>query len=125
MKFANFVILYVKDPPAIAAFYEKLLGEKPVQSSPGFVMFVTPSGFKLGLWLTSDIAPPANGQTGGAEIVLDCNNEADVDRVHGEWQAQGVSILQKPTKMPFGYTFTAADPDGHRLRVYHVADNPV
>jgi hypothetical protein len=27
-------------------------------------------------------------------------------------------ILQPPTEMDFGRTFTAADPDGHRLRVF-------
>jgi hypothetical protein len=28
------------------------------------------------------------------------------------------AILQPPTAMDFGYTFLAADPDGHRLRVF-------
>jgi predicted enzyme related to lactoylglutathione lyase len=30
----------------------------------------------------------------------------------------GVAIAQKPVEMDFGYTFTALDPDGHRLRVF-------
>ena len=31
----------------------------------------------------------------------------------------GLRIIQEPTKMDFGFTFTAADPDGHRLRVFN------
>jgi hypothetical protein len=30
----------------------------------------------------------------------------------------GLRIIQEPVKMDFGFTFTAADPDGHRLRVF-------
>ena len=37
------------------------------------------------------------------------------------WAKLGLKILQEPTKMDFGYTFTAADPDGHRLRVFAAA----
>ena len=42
----------------------------------------------------------------------------DVDATHAEWLAKGTTILQGPTDMDFGRTFTAADPDGHRLRVF-------
>jgi predicted enzyme related to lactoylglutathione lyase len=34
------------------------------------------------------------------------------------WKLLGLDIIQEPTKMDFGFTFTAADPDGHRLRVF-------
>jgi predicted enzyme related to lactoylglutathione lyase len=125
MKPSNFVLFYVKDPLASAAFYEKLLGTKAVESSPGFAMFVLPGGFKLGLWLDTEIQPAATGQIGGAEIMFDCDNDEGVDAVHADWSAKGAKILQAPTAMDFGYTFTAADPDGHRLRVYHVAANPM
>jgi predicted lactoylglutathione lyase len=33
----------------------------------------------------------------------------------------GADVLQKPTQMDFGYTFTVADPDGHRLRAFAAA----
>jgi predicted enzyme related to lactoylglutathione lyase len=29
-----------------------------------------------------------------------------------------MKIVQPPTRMEFGYTCTALDPDGHRLRVF-------
>ena len=32
-----------------------------------------------------------------------------------------IATLQAPTRMDFGLTFTASDPDGHRLRVFSPA----
>lgn len=125
MKASNFAILYVKEPRASAAFYEKLLGLKPVQAADTFALFVMPGGFKLGLWQREDIEPATTDVIGGSEIMFDCENDQDVDAAHGDWEAKGVTILQQPSRMPFGYTFTGADPDGHRLRVYHPAPAPV
>ena len=34
----NFVLMYVDQPLKSAAFYEELLGSKPVEASPGFAM---------------------------------------------------------------------------------------
>ncbi len=34
---------------------------------------------------------------------------------------RGVEIIQPPMEADFGRTFTAVDPDGHRLRVFHVS----
>jgi catechol 2,3-dioxygenase-like lactoylglutathione lyase family enzyme len=48
MKDFNFVILYVQDATASADFYARLLGGPPVEASPGFAMFVTPSGVSSG-----------------------------------------------------------------------------
>lgn len=125
MKPSNFVLFYVKSPAASVAFYEKLLGLKPVEQSPGFAMFVMPGGFKLGLWLASAVEPATAGTVGGAEIMFDCDTDAEVDATHADWSAKGAAILQTPTLKEFGYTFTAADPDGHRLRIYRRADDPV
>jgi len=43
---------------------------------------------------------------------------AQVDALHADWRERGLAILQDPQMLDFGYTFTAADPDGHRLRVF-------
>ncbi|HVW91717.1 MAG TPA: drug:proton antiporter, partial [Devosia sp.] len=40
------------------------------------------------------------------------------------WKGLDLVMLQEPTEMDFGFTFTAADPDGHRLRVFAMNDNP-
>ncbi|MEH0075660.1 VOC family protein [Pannonibacter sp. Pt2] len=125
MKPSNFVILYVQETAASAAFYSKLLGMDPVEQSPGFAMFVTPEGFKLGLWRKEDVAPPSGGQTGGTEVMFECASDDELDAIHRTWAATGAIILQTPERMDFGYTFTAADPDGHRLRVYRRSENPV
>ncbi len=34
------------------------------------------------------------------------------------WKNLGLKIIQQPTKMDFGLTFTAEDPDGNRLRLF-------
>jgi predicted enzyme related to lactoylglutathione lyase len=100
----NFILLYVEDAARSAAFYQSLLGKAPAEASPTFAMFPLDSGVMLGLW--------------GAFAVAD---DATVSARHKEWAAQGLTILQEPQRMDFGFTFTAADPDGHRLRVFSPA----
>jgi len=116
----DFILLYVADPSVSALFYGDLLGSQPIDSSPGFVMFMLNSGMRLGLWRTDTVAPAAN-QPGGFEIGWPVESNADVDRLAADWQARGVAIAQQPEDMTFGRTFTALDPDGHRLRVYNPA----
>ncbi len=50
MRSPNFIILYVDSPETSGAFYARLLGRQPVETSATFVMFVLDNGFKLGLW---------------------------------------------------------------------------
>lgn len=108
-------ILYVDSAPASAAFYGALLGREPVESSPAFAMFALDSGARLGLWSRATVEPEAALTGGGGEL---CFAVPDVDAVHADWVARGLPVLQPPTEMEFGRTFTAQDPDGHRLRVY-------
>ena len=120
----NFVLLYVKSPAASAAFYERLLGRKPVESSPTFAMIPLGNGGSrnesmfLGLWMRDAVEPQAAGQPGSSEFAFVVETSEEVKRVHAEWSGEGVRILQPPAKMDFGTTFTAADPDGHRIRVF-------
>lgn len=125
MQPANFVLLHVTDVAVSAALYEKLLGKPPVESSPTFAMFVYPGGFKIGLWKAANVSPATSGHTGSSEIVLQSETDDEVDSVYADWTTKGISILQNPENMDFGRTFTAADPDGHRIRVYCRADEPV
>lgn len=108
------VILYVESAPASAAFYEALLGHPPVEASPGFAMFVLRTGARLGLWTRAGVAPAAVERAGAMELAF---SVPDVDAAHAEWVARGLRMLQAPVTMEFGRTFTALDPDGHRLRV--------
>lgn len=114
----NLAILYVADPLASAAFYGPLLGAEPVESAPGFVMFALPSGLRLGLWKRDGVAPPVVAAPGAGELALVAE---DVDALHAAWVARGVRIAQPPVTLEFGRTFTALDPDGHRLRALRPA----
>jgi predicted enzyme related to lactoylglutathione lyase len=113
----NFVLLYVDDPSASAAFYAELLGRAPVESSPTFAMFALASGVMLGLWGRRGVTPAAT-QPGGSELAFTVENAAAVNATHAEWTQRGLVIAQPPTQLDFGYTFVALDPDGHRLRVF-------
>ena len=116
MKALNFTILYVNDPAVSAAFYQRLFGLPPVELSATFAMFVLPDGARLGLWQRDGVRPAAGSSQ--SERVLTAASREEVDSCHRQWQQWGMDILQPPLSMDFGYTFTAADDDGHRLRVY-------
>jgi catechol 2,3-dioxygenase-like lactoylglutathione lyase family enzyme len=113
----NFAILYVKSPAASAAFYTELLGHPPVDASPNFAMFALASGVMLGLWARHNVQPAANG-SGGGELAFAVADPAAVNAAHADWTRRGLAIAQPPVQMDFGFTFTATDPDGHRLRVF-------
>ncbi len=114
----NLVILYVDSPPASAAFYSDLLGLKPVESSPAFVMFALGSGAMLGLWARHTVQPAASVTGGGGELAFTVADAGAVRALHVDWSKRGLKIAQAPVKMEFGHTFVALDPDGHRLRVF-------
>lgn len=118
---ANYLLLYVDNVPRSRDFYAGLLGQAPVEDSPTFALWVLSSGVRIGLWDKRGVLPAANAGAGGFELGFPVESDADVDRCAREWAAQGISIIQQPTDMDFGRTFTAVDPDGHRLRVMHVA----
>jgi catechol 2,3-dioxygenase-like lactoylglutathione lyase family enzyme len=113
----GFVIVYVKNVAASQAFYSTLLGQKAVDASETFAMLPAGPGLMLGLWRRDGVAPAAN-EAGGSEIAFPVGQDAEVDRLFGEWRAHGVVIALAPTRMDFGYTFVGLDPDGQRLRVF-------
>jgi catechol 2,3-dioxygenase-like lactoylglutathione lyase family enzyme len=113
----NFLLLHVDSPAASAAFYETLLGHPPIETSPTFVMFALRSGIMLGLWSRHTVEPET-GAAGASELAFTVENEKAVDAAYADWKGKNVSILMAPATMDFGRTFVAADPDGHRLRVF-------
>jgi predicted enzyme related to lactoylglutathione lyase len=113
----NFLLLYVRSAPQSAAFYAALLGKPPVESSPTFALFALDSGVMLALWGSAGVEPAATAP-GGSELAFAVDGVEAVHARHAAWRAQGIAVIQPPTAMDFGFTFTAQDPDGHRLRVF-------
>ncbi|SFD00607.1 VOC family protein [Pragia fontium] len=118
---ANMFIFYVDNPTASKDFYQHILGQSPVEASDTFAMFHFSSDVLLGLWSKHTVEPKAGTITASGELGFAVESAEAVDNYYREWQQKGVSIIQSPQHMDFGYTFTAQDPDGHRLRVFAVA----
>jgi predicted enzyme related to lactoylglutathione lyase len=114
----NFVLLHVADHAASAQLYHALLGIPIVDQKPYISLLPLREGVMLGLWATADVEPASTGQSGASEIAFVVPDAATVEATHADWQARGVTIAQAPTRMSFGTTFVAVDPDGHRLRVF-------
>lgn len=124
MQDPNFILLYVNDPQASARFYAQLLGKHAIEASPTFAMFPLANGTMLGLWKRDTVEPAPAGQPGAGELAfaIEGGRDAVIQR-HADWQGRGLAMLQEPTAMDFGFTFTAQDPDGHRLRVFAPEQN--
>ncbi len=116
------LLLHVTDPAETARFYETIFGCAPVEASPTFVLFVLPSGPALGLWKKDGVEPAPEGVVGGSEIGIRVHSNKDVDDTHLLWTSKGAEIVMPPADLDFGRSFVATDPDGHRLRVYAIAD---
>ncbi len=120
---ANHTLLfYVSDPKASASFYERALGLKTLELSPGFGLLKLNEMTMLGLWNRAGVLPKPAASAGAGEIGVSVADNAAVDAQHVTWKAAGITIIQPPQQMDFGYTCTAADPDGHRIRVFASAD---
>ena len=113
----NLMILYVENALASARFYETIFGRAPLVQSPGFVSFQFNNGLGLGLWSTSSPEFVSGGTGHRGEIAIIVDDDAQIERLHEEWRAAGVSIEQAPFTAAFGRTFVALDPDRHRVRV--------
>ncbi len=114
----NYVLLYVDNPAASAAFYADLLGKPALEVAPTFALLAMDNGLMLGLWSKSGVEPKPTGAAGGSEIAIKVADGDAVRATYADWEKRGLPIAQKPTDMDFGPTFVALDPDGHRLRVF-------
>jgi predicted enzyme related to lactoylglutathione lyase len=114
----NFLLLHVENDAASAVFYNELLGIPIIEQKPGFSMLPLRDGVMLGLWARETVEPKSTGQTGASEIAFVVADAGAVEATHADWKRRGLSIIQAPTRMSFGATFVALDPDGHRLRVF-------
>ena len=118
MSLPHFVLLYVEEPQVSAALYARLLDREPLDSSPNFVMFEISPDLRLGLWARRDVQPAPGGAGDIGELAMGVETNDEVEALSADWKRKGATILQEPATMDFGRTFLAADPDGHRLRVF-------
>lgn len=114
----TYVLLYVDDALASARFYEDLLGAKPVEAAPTFVLFVLPTGLKLGLWTRQSVEPKATAASGSAELAFSLPSAQAFRDTYDGLRHRQLPIAQELTEMDFGTTFVTLDPDGHRLRFF-------
>src|SRR3984957_13321617 len=118
MSLPHFVLLYVNEPLVSAAFYARLLDRQPLDSSPNFVMFELSPDLRLWLWARRDVAPAPRRANDSGELAMAVGTNEEVEALCADQRRKGATILQEPVTMDFGRTFLAADPDGHRLRVF-------
>ncbi|WP_412048961.1 VOC family protein [Hoeflea sp. Naph1] len=112
----DMVVLHVADPVASGAFYSALLERPLVQSNPVFSMLPLSDSVRLGLWAASEADPDGQSAPGASEISFNVADRESLVKRHADWVAKGHKIILDPVEMPFGDTFVAADPDGHRVR---------
>lgn len=113
----SYVILTVADPLASAAFYGSILGTPLLEAQETFALLRMNDATLLGLWSSRTIQPPVSVAAGSTELCFTLATRETIDACHETWKAKGLPIVQAPVEADFGYTFTALDPDGHRLRV--------
>jgi len=111
------ILLHITDMGVSTDFYRGILGRDPVDAGDAFTLFALDSGTTLGLWRRDVIEPVADGESGAIELGFRRDHDG-VDACHADWLGKGVAMLMPPTDRPFGRSFVALDPDGHRLRVY-------
>lgn len=114
----SFLNLYVKDHAASAAFYNELLQIPIIEEKDGFSLLPLKDGVMLGLWSRETVEPKTSEQPGANEIAFAVADATTVETTYANWKRRGLTIIQDPTRMSFGATFVALDPDGHRLRVF-------
>ena len=114
----SFLLLYVESPPTSARFYADLLSSPVLEQSPTFAMLPLRDGVMLGLWSRDTVEPKAASKAGAREVAFTVPDSAAVEATHADWSKRGLTIAQAPTRLDFGHTFVALDPDGHRLRVF-------
>jgi len=119
----NYLLLAVKDPRRSAELYDQLFGVKPVENAATFVLYVLPTGLKVGLWAAAGMKPVPR-PAGGVELSFSLPDEKAVRETYAAWTKLGLEVIQEPTQMDFGFTFVVADPDGHWLRPFVLAADP-
>jgi predicted enzyme related to lactoylglutathione lyase len=115
------LMLLVRDISKTTAFYTEYLGLKLVSefSNDEFKMLVSQNGQGTSLALQD-----ATKETYGVPLahggIIPGFEVEDADAVYAAWKAKSVEILSTVADMGAGRTFTAKDPEGHYIQVFHL-----
>lgn len=112
------IVLVVEDALASARFYKSLFNKSVIVEADTFTQIALHEEVQLGLWSRSTVEPETQTAGGATELNFQVANTQELNSLHEDWRARGVQIAQAPTRMVFGDTFTALDPDGHRIRIF-------
>ncbi|MCE0496214.1 VOC family protein [Vibrio salinus] len=112
------IVLYVDNIETSKAFYEDIFDCQCTVLSPTFVSFSLPSGINMALKQRCHVSLEADITGGGMEISFTTENTDSLHQLYKVWEKKGVTFLQTPTKLVFGLTIVASDPDGHRIRIF-------
>lgn len=124
MATADMTILFVQNPVKSQAFYASLFTVRLLDVHPSFALLVFENGFQLALWSRFTAEPAVMAPSGSCEVMFTVSSKEALDALYLEWGVTlGITMCQKPALMDFGYTFTALDPDGHRLRVTYLRED--
>ena len=114
------LMLLVKDVPAAKAFYTENLGLEAVQEFSGaeFVLLRSRSGgtniaLQDATKETYGVPQAHGGIIAGFEV-------DDADATYQQWKAKSIEIIGEVIDMGAGRTFTARDPEGHYIQVFHL-----
>lgn len=113
----NLILLYVDNPEASAAFYEKLFDQAPAAVFPTYAAFSFDNGLNIGLWSTKADNFVSGGSGHRCEIAFMVDGDDLVRAMHSRWKQAGIVIEQDLHEAVFGLTCVALDPDGHRIRI--------
>ena len=114
------LMLLVSDVPRCKAFYTEYLGLEVVTqfSSDEFVMLRSQTGG------TSIALQDASKETYGVPLahggIIPGFAVDDADAVYQQWKSKSVEIVGEVIDMGAGRSFTAKDPEGHYIQVYHL-----
>ena len=126
------IALPIADRPTSHAFYRDgmrftALGEPAGDGVPEPLQFELDAGCRLmlvprdgfGSILVGDRKKVARPGQSECLISLPASSEAEVDELVDRVERAGALVTARPTRQPWGYVATFADPDGHLWSVIH------
>jgi catechol 2,3-dioxygenase-like lactoylglutathione lyase family enzyme len=113
--------LFVRDVAQSTRFYTDVLDFRLQAefSNEEFAMGTLADGPAIALRSCNQLPAGTPPTPGGVEVNFEVE---DIQSAWQDWKAKNVAGLTEITDMGAGLNFSARDPDGHALNVYHLHD---